>query len=148
MLFTQDLGTKRSTSRRSSMSTLWEDHEARHKSTLDVNITPNDPRTTTWRHKTPGLRRKIHRLGRQDPLTIHTDKSLKGHTIYKENTHNCKRSSPVKDGPESSQKDTRPTGLALFCGGSGFPLYQGCFGLLILSMQKFTGIYPQKLDET
>jgi hypothetical protein len=36
------------------MSTLWEDHEARHKSTLEVNMTPNDPRTPTWRHKTPG----------------------------------------------------------------------------------------------
>jgi hypothetical protein len=52
MLFTQDLGTKRSTFERSSMSTLWEDHEVRHKSTLEVNMTPNDPRTTTWRHKT------------------------------------------------------------------------------------------------
>jgi hypothetical protein len=46
MLFTQDLDTKRSTSRRSSMSTLREDHEARYKSTLEVNKTPNDPRTT------------------------------------------------------------------------------------------------------
>jgi hypothetical protein len=53
MLFTQDLGTKRSTSGRSSMNTLWEDHEARHKSTLEVNMTTNDPRTPTWRHKTP-----------------------------------------------------------------------------------------------
>jgi hypothetical protein len=42
----QDLGTKRSTSGRSSMSTLREDHEARYKSTLEVNMTPNDPRTT------------------------------------------------------------------------------------------------------
>jgi hypothetical protein len=42
----QDLGTKRSTSGRSSISTLREDHEDRYKSTLEVNMTPNDPRTT------------------------------------------------------------------------------------------------------
>jgi hypothetical protein len=36
------------------MSTLWEDHGARHKSTLEMNMTPNDARTTMWRHKTPG----------------------------------------------------------------------------------------------
>jgi hypothetical protein len=46
MLFTLDLGTKRSTFGRSSMSTLQEDHEARYKSTLEVNMTPNGPRTT------------------------------------------------------------------------------------------------------
>jgi hypothetical protein len=41
----QDLGTKRSTSRRSSMSTSREDHEALHKSRYEVNKTPNNPRT-------------------------------------------------------------------------------------------------------
>jgi hypothetical protein len=46
MLFTRDLGTKKNTSGRSLMSTLREDHEARYKSTLEVNMTPNDPRTT------------------------------------------------------------------------------------------------------
>jgi hypothetical protein len=46
MLFMQDLGTKRSTFGRSSMSTLREDHQAQYKSTLEVNMTPNDPRTT------------------------------------------------------------------------------------------------------
>jgi hypothetical protein len=54
MLFKQDLGTKRSTSRRSSISTSKEDHEAHHKSRYEVNKTPNNPRTEASTRKTPG----------------------------------------------------------------------------------------------
>jgi hypothetical protein len=54
MLFTQDLGTKRSTFGRSSMSTLWKDHEAWHKSTHMMNMTPNDPRTEASTCKSSG----------------------------------------------------------------------------------------------
>jgi hypothetical protein len=54
MLFTQDLGTKRSTSGKSSISTSREDHEARHKSRYEVNKTPNNPRTEASTRKTPG----------------------------------------------------------------------------------------------
>jgi hypothetical protein len=53
MLFMQDLGTKRRTSRRSSMSTSREDHEALHKSRYEVNKTPNNPRTEASTRKTP-----------------------------------------------------------------------------------------------
>jgi hypothetical protein len=54
MLFTQDLGTKRSTSGRNSMITSREDHEAGHKSRYEVNKTPNNPRTEALTRKTPG----------------------------------------------------------------------------------------------
>jgi hypothetical protein len=40
------------------------------------------------------------------------------------------------------------TGPACFCGGSGSALDYGCFGLLIVSVQKFGGIHPQELGET
>jgi hypothetical protein len=52
MLFTQDLGTERSTSGRSSMSTSREDHEAHHKSRYKVNKIPDNPRTEASTQKT------------------------------------------------------------------------------------------------
>jgi hypothetical protein len=41
----------------------------------------------------------------------------KDHTIEKTETHNCKRSSPAKDGPKTGQKDPGPAGP----GGPGEP---------------------------
>jgi hypothetical protein len=151
MLFTLDLGTKRSTSGRSSMSTLWEDHEARHKSTLEVNMTPNNPRTIMWNLKLQGLRRKIQRLGRQDILTIEKTEAHNCKRIEKTEVHSCKRSSqsriqnteatqsrrqklttarealPWKMGPKQAKNTLgrwpRRTGPARFCGGSDSALY-------------------------
>jgi hypothetical protein len=60
--------------------------------------------------KLRGLRRKIQRLGRQDLLTIHAEKTSKGYPIVKTKAHTCKRSPPAKDGPETGQKAHGPAG--------------------------------------
>jgi hypothetical protein len=70
----------------------------------------------------------------------------------KTKAHNCKRSPPAKDGPGIGQKAPGPAGL----GGPARPIFVavrapfglGCFGILIVSLQKFGGIHPQELGET
>jgi hypothetical protein len=53
LLFMQGFSAKMESSRESSSRTLWEDHEARHKSTHEVNMTPNDLKTKAWSCETP-----------------------------------------------------------------------------------------------
>jgi hypothetical protein len=53
-LFTQEINVKEETFGISSSSNSREDHEARHKSRHEVNKTPNNPRTESSTHKTPG----------------------------------------------------------------------------------------------
>jgi hypothetical protein len=52
-IVTQGFNAKRETSRESSSSTLWQDHEARHKSRHEVNMTPSGPRIKEWSCETP-----------------------------------------------------------------------------------------------
>jgi hypothetical protein len=51
----QGFNAKRETSQESSSSTLWEDHEARHKSRHEVNMTPSGPRTKASSCETPRI---------------------------------------------------------------------------------------------
>jgi hypothetical protein len=53
-LFTQKINVKEETFGLSSSSTSREDHEARHKSKHEVNMTPNNPKTEASTRKTPG----------------------------------------------------------------------------------------------
>jgi hypothetical protein len=53
-LLTQEIDVKEETFRISSSSTSREDHEARHKSRHEVNMTPNNPKTEASTRKTPG----------------------------------------------------------------------------------------------
>jgi hypothetical protein len=50
----QEINIKEETFGISSSSTSKEDHEARHKSTHEVNKTPNNTRTEVSTRKTPG----------------------------------------------------------------------------------------------
>jgi hypothetical protein len=54
LLFTQEIDIKEETFGISSSSTSREDHEARHKSRHEVNMTPNNPSTKESTRKTPG----------------------------------------------------------------------------------------------
>jgi hypothetical protein len=49
----QEFSIESKTSGWSSSSTLWEDLEARYKSSNEVNMTPRSPRNNPWRRKTP-----------------------------------------------------------------------------------------------
>jgi hypothetical protein len=99
------------------------------------------------------LRRKIQRLGRQDILTIHTDKDVK-RPHNREDKSSQLQEKPARErwalnGPKSPWAD-RPmrTGPAHFRGSLSPPLDYGCFRVLIVSLQKFGGIHPQELGET
>jgi hypothetical protein len=50
----QEINVKEEIFRISSSSTSRKDHEARHKSRHEVNMTPNNPRTEESTCKTPG----------------------------------------------------------------------------------------------
>jgi hypothetical protein len=52
-MFMQGFSAICKTSGQSLSSTLWQDHEARHKSSNEVNMTPRSSRTKLWRQKTP-----------------------------------------------------------------------------------------------
>jgi hypothetical protein len=50
----QEINVEEETFRISNSSTSREDHETRHKSRNEVNMTPNNPWTKASTHKTPG----------------------------------------------------------------------------------------------
>jgi hypothetical protein len=103
--------------------------------------------------KLPGLRQKIQRLGKQDPLTIHADKGVKRPHNREDKISQLQEKLAherwARNGPKIPWAGrSMQTGPACFCGGSGSALDYGCFGLLIVSVQKFGGIHPQELGET
>jgi hypothetical protein len=127
MLFTQDLGTKRSTSGVSSPSTLEEDHEARQESRHTINMTPNEPRTIASTCKSSGTQPENNEawIARIQALTMKKMTS-KAHMQVHTNKESREKQ-PVRNRGRTGLKGAwasrlGPTGLAHSGPGSVPPL--------------------------